>query len=128
MIHPKKSKFVALNSKGKSIKSLQVVESKEDTQEEDLAEDFDEDEMAFLSKRFQYLNKKKRFHERSSDARGSSFRDKKDDPKVFFNCKKPGLFVGDCLDLRKDIPKKESSKKEAFKNIVDKISSQCREI
>ena len=53
----KKFKFIALNSKGKSVKALRVVVSDEDTAKEDLATGYDEDEMKFLYKRLHYLKK-----------------------------------------------------------------------
>jgi len=46
---------------------------------------------------------KKRFPGINCGARGSNFKDKKDhEPKVCFDWKKPGHFVVDCLDLKKD--------------------------
>jgi len=78
----KNSKYIALKSKDKFVKELQAVESKEDTPEEDLAKDSNEDEMTFLTKRVQYLNKNKRFSRRNIGARGSNFKDKKDEAKV----------------------------------------------
>jgi len=71
--------------------------------------------MAFLSKRFQYLNKKKWFPERSSGARGSSFRDKKDDPKVFFNIRSMDSLLLIILTfertyLRRTVPRKRHLK------------------
>lgn len=56
----KKSKYIALKSKGKTTKALQVVESEEDSQDDKSAKR-SEDEVIFLSKRIQKIYKKKRF-------------------------------------------------------------------
>ncbi|XP_050889937.1 uncharacterized protein LOC127095267 [Lathyrus oleraceus] len=60
--------------------------------------------------------KNKRFSSESSGFRGSGFREKKDDHKVFFNCKKPSHFIIECPGLQKDKPKKGSFHKDNFKN------------
>jgi len=61
----------------------------------------------------QYLYKKKRFPKRKGGARGSSFREKMDEPKVCLNYKKPLKFVAKCLELHKERPNKENSTKDA---------------
>jgi hypothetical protein len=76
--------------------------------------------VAFLPRRFQHLYKKKRFPRRNSGVKGSSSSEKKDGLKAFFNCTEHGHFVVECLKLQKQKPKKESSKKENFKNKVKK--------
>lgn len=94
---PKKSKSIALKSKGKSSKALQVIESNQETPYGDYEDGSDAEEMAFMTKRFQYLIKKKRFSDRSSGPKGSGYRDKKYDQKGCFNCKKYGHFTADML-------------------------------
>lgn len=47
-------------------------------------EGFDEDKIAFFSKRFQHLYKKKRSPRRNNGAKGSSSRENKDEPKGLF--------------------------------------------
>jgi len=76
----KKSKSIALPSKGKSSKALKVIESKEESPDGDSDEDPAE-KMAMLSNRLQYLAKKnKKFLSRRSSYKGS----KKEDQKVCF--------------------------------------------
>jgi len=82
----KKSKSIALPSKGKSSKALKVKESEEESLDRDSDEDPAE-KMAMLSNRLQYLAKKnKKFLSRRSGYKGS----RKEDQKGCFNCKKPG--------------------------------------
>jgi len=67
--------------------------------------------MVMLSSRLQYLAKKnKKFLSRRSGYK--SF--KREDQKGFFNCKKPGHFIVDCLDLQKE-KSKDKLKKSTFK-------------
>jgi transketolase N-terminal domain/subunit len=58
-----KSKFIALKSKGKTIKALQAVESEEYIPKEDLEEGSDEDEMAFDLRGFNTRTRIKGFME-----------------------------------------------------------------
>ncbi|CAI8586211.1 unnamed protein product [Vicia faba] len=58
------------------------------------------------SKGLQLAKRNKRFFGRSSGFRGSSSRDKGDDQKSCFNCKKSGHFTDDCPGMQKDIRKK----------------------
>jgi len=91
----KKSKSIALPSKGKSSKALKVIEPEEESPDGDSDEDPAE-MMAMLSNRLQYLAKKnKKFLSRRSGYKGS----KKEDHKGCFNCKKPGHFIVDCHNL-----------------------------
>jgi len=110
----KKSKSIALPSKGKSSKALKVIKSEEE-EEESPNGDSDEDPaemMAMLSNRLQYLAKKnKKFLSRRNSYKGS----RKEDQKGCFNCKKPGHFVDDCPDLQKE-KSKDKSKKSTFKS------------
>lgn len=58
--------------------------------------------MAFIIRRFQQLTKRNKiFSCRSSGSRGSSSKDKADDQKNCFNCKKPGHLKVDYPDRRK---------------------------
>jgi len=91
----KKSKSIALPSKGRSSKALKVIESEEESPDGDSDEDPAE-MMAMLSNILQYLAKKnKKFLSKRSGNR--SF--KKEDQKGCFNCRKPGHFIADCSDL-----------------------------
>jgi len=94
-------KFKALKSKEKSSKALKADESKDESHVGDSEEDLEAEQMAMLSKRLQYLGKrKKRFSNRSSGSKGSS--SKKEERKGCFNCTKPGHFIADCPNLQKD--------------------------
>ena len=84
----KKSKYIALPSKGKSSKALKVIESEEESPDGDSDEDPAEI-MAMLSNRLQYLGKN--FLSRRRGYKGS----RKEDQKGCFNCKKPGHFIAD---------------------------------
>jgi len=67
----KKSKYIALPSKGKSSKALKVIKSEEESPDGDPDEDPNE-KMAMLSNRLQYLAKKnKKFLRRRSSYQGS---------------------------------------------------------
>jgi len=115
----KKSKSIALPSKGKSSKALKVIESEEESHDGDSDEDPAE-MMAMLSNRLQYLARKnKKFLSRRSDYKGS----RKQDQKGCFNCKKPGHFIADCPDLQKE-KSKDKSKKSTFKS--NKIKKQMK--
>jgi len=116
----KKSKSIALPSKGKSSKALKVIESEEESPNGDSDEDLAE-MMAMLSNRLQYLAKKiKKFLSRISGYKGSL----KEDQKGSFNCKKPGHFIVDCPDLQKE-KSKDKSKKSTFKS--NKIKKQIKQ-
>lgn len=61
----KKSKSIAQKSKVNFVKALQVVDTKEETPDGDSEDGSDVEEMAFMTKRIRYLNKKKKmFSER----------------------------------------------------------------
>jgi len=107
----KKSKSIALPSKGKSSKAFKVIESEEESPDRDSDEDPIE-KMAMLSNRLQYLAKKnKKFLSRRNSYKGS----RKEDQKGCLNCKKPRHFVVDCPDLQKE-KSKDKSKKSTFKS------------
>jgi len=116
----KKSKSIALPSKGKSSKALKVIKFEE---EESPDGDYDEDPaemMAMLSNRLQYLAKKnKKFLSRRNSYKDS----RKEDQKGCFNCKKPGHFIVDCPDLQKE-KSKDKLKKSTFKS--NKIKKQIK--
>ena len=103
----KKSKSIALPSKGKSSKALKVIESEE---EESPDGDSDEDptkKMVMLSNKLEYLAKKnKKFLSR----RGGYKSSKKEDQKGCINCKKHEHFIADCSDLQKEKSKSKSKK------------------
>ena len=106
----KKSKSIALPSKGKSSKALKVVESEEEEQSSSDSEP-DAAEMAMLSNRLQYLAKKNR---KFLSRRGNSRSSRKEDQKGCFNCKKPGHFIAECPDLQRE-KSKDKSKRSTFK-------------
>ena len=66
----KKSKFVALPSKWKSSKALKVIESEEESHDED-SDEVPAEKMDVLSNRLQYLAKKNKFLSRRSSYKGS---------------------------------------------------------
>src|SRR4030043_141188 len=109
----KKSKTIALKSKGKEVKAVKAAESEEESSEAD-HEDSEAEELALLTRRFQrWAGKNKKFC-RSSNSRGSGV--KKEEQKSCYNCKKPGHFIADCPDMQKDKSKKKSSKSSTFKS------------
>ena len=102
----KKSKSIALPSKGKSSKALKVIEFDEKSPDGDSDEDPTE-KMAMLSNKLEYLAKKnKKFLSR----RGGYKSSKKEDQKGYFNYKKFGHFIADCPDLQKEKSKSKSKK------------------
>jgi len=105
----KKSKSIALPSKGKSSKALKVIESEDKSPDEDSNEDPTE-KMAMLSNKLEYLARKnKKFLSKIGGYKSS----KKEDQNGCFNCKKPGHFIADCPDLQKE-KSKDKSKKSSF--------------
>jgi len=117
----KKSKSLALPSKGKSSKALKVIESEKESPDGDSDEDPAE-MMTMLSNRLQYMAKKnKKFLSRRSGYKGS----RKEDQKGCFNYKKSGHFIADCPDLQKE-KSKDKSKKSTFKS--NKIKKQIKQI
>ncbi|XP_024634528.1 uncharacterized protein [Medicago truncatula] len=105
----KKSKSIALPSKGKSSKALKVIESEEESPDGDSDEDPTK-KMAMLSNKLEYLAKKNR---KFMSKRGGYKSSKKEDQKGCFNCKKPGHFIVDCPDLQME-KLKYKSKKSSF--------------
>src|SRR4030065_1042305 len=109
----KKSKTIALKSKGKEVKALKAAESEEESSEE-YHEDSEAEEVAFLTRRFQrWVGKSKKFS-RSNNSKGSGV--KKEEQKNCYNCKKPGHFIANCPDMQKDKSKNKSSKSSTFKS------------
>jgi len=73
-----------------------------ETPTEECDNDGDLEEMAYLTKRFQYLTNKRRFSGRSSGFKGSSLTTKKGYQKGgCFKCNKIGHFIADCPELHK---------------------------
>jgi len=103
----KRTKSIALPSKGKLSKALKVIESEEESPDGDSDEDSAVvEKMAMLSNKLQYLDRKnKKFLSR----RGGYKSSKKEDQKGCFNCKKPGHFIADCPDLHKEKLKEKSN-------------------
>jgi len=126
--HAKKSKYIALPSKGKSSKALKVVESKEESPDGDSDEDPTE-KMAMLSNKLEHLAKKKKFLSK----RGGYKSFKKEDQNGCLNCKKPGHFIADCPDLQKE-KSKDKSKKSNFnsrkfrKQIKKSLMATCEDL
>ncbi|RHN74566.1 putative transcription factor interactor and regulator CCHC(Zn) family [Medicago truncatula] len=105
----KKSKFIALPSKGKSSKALKAVKYEEELSDGDSDEDPTE-KMSMLSNKLEYLAKKnKKFMSKKGGYKNS----KKEDQKGCFNCKKPEHFIADCPELQKE-KSKDKSKKSSF--------------
>lgn len=78
----KKSKSFALKCVTKHAKSSKIWDSEDATHVGTSEEDFDDEEMAFIIKRFWYQTERnKRFSGKSSGFRGSSYREKKEDCK-----------------------------------------------
>ena len=111
--YAKKTKSIALPSKGKSSRALKAIESEEESPDGDSDDDpAVVEKMDMLSNKLQYLARKnKKFLRRRGSYKGS----KKEDQKGCFNCKKPGHFIADCPDLQKE-KSKEKSKKSTFKS------------
>lgn len=108
-------KSVAKKYGCKVFRFSKVWKSEEAFDEEVSDGDSDDEEMAFIIRRFQQLTKRnKRFSGRSSGFKGSSSKYKANDHNNCFNYKKPGHFKVDCLDLHKDKPNKGSFHKDGF--------------
>jgi len=109
----KKSKSIALKSKGKHSQAFKANESEKESPNGDSDEDpAVVEKMAILSNKLQYLARKnKKFLSRSIGYKGS----RKEDQKGCFNIKKPEHFIADCPDLWKE-KSKEKSKKPTFKS------------
>jgi hypothetical protein len=75
----KKSKSIALTSKGKSVKALQAADSEEETPYGGFNNDSSDEDMTHFTESFHYLTKKKRFPGISSGSKGSGFKRKKED-------------------------------------------------
>jgi len=62
-------KSIALNSKGKSAKAFKSTEPEEEILDEGSDNDSDLKEMTYLTKRFQYLTRKRKFLGRSNGSK-----------------------------------------------------------
>src|SRR4030065_1063951 len=109
----KKSKSIALKSKGKEAKALKVAESEGEPSDEE-PEDSEAEELALLTRRFQRLTGKNKKFFKSYGSKGSG--SKKEEQKNCYNSKKPGHFIAECPDMPKDKSKKKSSKSSTFKS------------
>jgi len=96
-------------SKGKSSKSLKVIESEDESPDEDSDEDPTE-KMAMPSNKFEYLARKNR---KFLSKRGGYKSSKKKIRRDASTVKKPGHFIADCTDLQKE-KSKDKSKKSSF--------------
>jgi len=105
----KKTKSIALPSKGKSSKAFKVIESEQESLDGDSDEDPTE-KMAMLSNKLEYLAKKNR---KFLSKKGGYKRSKKEDQNGCFNYKKSGHFIVDCSDLQKE-KSKDKSKRSNF--------------
>jgi len=105
----RKSKSIALPSKGKSSKALKVIESEDESADGDSDEDPTE-KIAMLSNKLEYLARKNR---KFLNKRGGYKSSKKEDQKGCLNYKNPGHIIIDCLDLQKE-KSKDRSKKSSF--------------
>lgn len=77
--------------------------------------------MSFIIRRFKKLSiKSKRFSGKTNGFRGSSSKGNTNNQKNCFKCKKPGHFIVDCPNLKKDISKKGSFQKYNFSNKLKK--------
>ncbi|MCI24077.1 serine/threonine protein kinase SRPK1, partial [Trifolium medium] len=77
----------------------------------------DDEVLALLSKKFQKWNKRRgRTYGKGFGSRSYGSRDKKEDQKTCYNCKKLGHFIADCPDLSA----KDKGKNVSYKNRVKK--------
>lgn len=110
----KQVKTVALNSVRITEKSFQIKKHKETTHDEASDEESDDDELAFIVKRFQHFSWKKNIFSSKRDGfKGSSYGSK--DQDGCYNCKNPDHFIAKCPDLQKDKRIKESFQKNNFR-------------
>lgn len=115
-----KSKTLSLKSViekpgGKAVRPLKVWKSEEASDEEIFYRDYDNEDIALIIMRFQKLTKRNKiFSGKSNGFRGSSSKDKVDDQKNCFSCRKFGHFKDDYLDMENDRPKKGNIQKDNF--------------
>jgi len=108
------SKSVALTSKEKTSKSIQTAKSEEKGSYDESNDKANFKEMDYLTKRFQFLTKKRIFPSKSSDLKTSSFKDKRDNRKVCFNYGKIGHFIVDCPEAYNGKSGNGSSKRDTY--------------
>jgi hypothetical protein len=114
------SKSVAVTSKEKTAKSLQSAKS----EEKDSDDEAEFQEMAYLTKRFQYLTKKKIFPSRSSDSKTSSFKDRRDSQKGCLNYGKTGHSIAYSLRNKRENKEREALKRTSTGESLRKASWQ----
>jgi len=125
----KKSKSITLPSKGKSPKTVKVIEYEDESPDGDSDED-PTNKMAMLSNKLEYLARK---NKKFLSKRGGYKSSKKEDQKGCFNYKKPGHFIVDCLDLQKE-KSKDKSMKSSFnsrkfkKQIKKSLMATCEDL
>jgi hypothetical protein len=118
--HEKKFNSISLTSKEKSAKTLKTAKLVEEVLDGYSEDDSSLEKMADLTKILYYLTKKIRFQGKRSGSKGSSYKNRKEEHKGCFHCKKLGHFIVDCLELQKDKSKKESSRKEIYRKKLKK--------
>ncbi|PNY05238.1 serine/threonine protein kinase SRPK1 [Trifolium pratense] len=110
-----KSKSVALKSTKTSSKALKA--NPIEVEEKSSADGQEDEDLALFTK-FRQWARSNRKNYRGSASRNSG---KKEDQKNCFHCKKPGHFIADCPEMSsKDKSKRNSSKKEYYKNKLKK--------
>lgn len=111
---------MALKSVGRSEKSSQTKNIKEVTHDEASDEEYDDDELSPITKRFQHLIRKKNIFSGIRDDFKESNSGSKDQDG-YYNYKKPGHYIVECPNLQKDKSRKESFQKKNFRSKFKKI-------
>jgi hypothetical protein len=103
----KESKFISLTPKEKSAKALQASESEEETPNGGSEVCW---RNGLFNQKISVLDQEQEFPKRSSVSKGPGFKNRREDHYGCLNCKKPGHFIADWLELQKGKSKKEISK------------------
>ncbi|MCI22389.1 serine/threonine protein kinase SRPK1, partial [Trifolium medium] len=81
-------------------------------------DELEDEDFVLFTRKFQQWAKMNRKNFKGNGSRGSG---KKEEQKNCFHCKKPGHFIADCPEMSsKDKNKRNSSKKESYKNRIKK--------